>query len=93
MRVPVSFTPARFNTGANEEEMQIVTSTGPYVITWNFRRVKLGHREYSMREYQQKVVADNFRYGQSRSIIVTLPDDGKPGRGCLYREDGASQRK
>ncbi|KAF9217590.1 hypothetical protein BGZ59_002701 [Podila verticillata] len=75
MRAPVSFTPARFNTGANEEEMQIVTSTGPYVITWNFRRVKLGHREYSMREYQQKVVADNFRYGQSRSIIVTLPDD------------------
>lgn len=77
MKAPVSFIPARFNTGINEEEMYIVTSTGPYVITWNFRRVKLGHREYSMREYPQKVVADNFRFGQSRSIIVALPDDGK----------------
>ncbi|KAG0361095.1 hypothetical protein BG005_009203 [Podila minutissima] len=75
MKAPISFTPARFNTGINEEEMYIVTSTGPYVISWNFRRVKLGHQEYSMREYHQKVVADSFRYGQSRSIVVALPDD------------------
>lgn len=59
--------------------MYIVTSTGPYVISWNFRRVKLGHQEYSMREYHQKVVADSFRYGQSRSIVVALPDDGESG--------------
>ncbi|KAG0343285.1 hypothetical protein BG000_000004 [Podila horticola] len=77
MAAPVSFTPARFNTGINEEEMYIVTSTGPYVISWNFRRVKLNHREYSMHKYHQNVVADSFRYGQSRSIVVTLPDDVK----------------
>ncbi|KAF9915200.1 hypothetical protein BX616_006693, partial [Lobosporangium transversale] len=76
MKEAVSFTPARFNTGKNEEEKTIVTSTGPYVITWNFRRVKNGHyNEYQIKHYSDNVVADNFKYGQDRSIIVALPDD------------------
>ncbi|KAF9193546.1 hypothetical protein BGZ51_009541 [Haplosporangium sp. Z 767] len=75
MREPVSFTPARFNTGVNELEKAIVTSTGPYVITWNLRRVCLGHYEYQIKKYADNVVADNFKYGQDRSIFVTLPDD------------------
>ena len=41
MNTPVSFTPAHFNTGTSEEKL-IITSTGPYVITWNFRQVKNG---------------------------------------------------
>lgn len=41
MGVEVSFTRARFNTGESDEKY-IVTSTGPYVVTWNFRRVKAG---------------------------------------------------
>jgi hypothetical protein len=76
MKTPLSFTPARFNVGINEEEKTIVTSTGPYVITWNFRRVKLGHKEYQIKEYADTVVADNFKYGQDRSIIVALPNEG-----------------
>lgn len=77
MKQPVSFTPARFNTGVNEEEKTIVTSTGPYVITWNFRRVKNGHYDYQIKQYADNVVADNFKFGQDRSIIVALPHDGK----------------
>ena len=70
---PVSFTPARFSTGQSEERA-IITSTGPYVVTWNLRRVKQGHLyDYQIRKYEDKVVADNFRYGQDRSIVVTLP--------------------
>lgn len=70
---PVSFTPARFSTGQSEER-SIITSTGPYVITWNLRRVKAGHLyDYQIRKYEDTVVADNFRYGQDRSIVVTLP--------------------
>jgi hypothetical protein len=38
----VSFTPARFNTNQNEEEKSIITSSGPFVVTWNFRKVKQG---------------------------------------------------
>ncbi|KAG0091073.1 hypothetical protein BGZ92_001573 [Podila epicladia] len=75
MKQPVSFTPARFNTGVNEEEKTIVTSTGPYVITWNFRRVKNGHYEYQIKQYSDNIVADNFKFGQDRSIIVALPHD------------------
>lgn len=75
MRQAVSFTTARFNTGVNEAEKTIVTSTGPYVITWNFRRVKNGHYEYQIKQYADNVVADNFKFGQDRSIIVALPHD------------------
>ncbi|KAK3812500.1 MAG: cytoplasm protein [Linnemannia elongata] len=75
MRQAVSFTTARFNTGVNEAEKTIVTSTGPYVITWNFRRVKNGHYEYQIKQYADNVVADNFKFGQDRSIVVALPHD------------------
>ncbi|KAG0348608.1 hypothetical protein BG004_004736 [Podila humilis] len=75
MKQDVSFTPARFNTGENEEEKAIVTSTGPYVITWNFRRVKNGHFDYQIKQYADNVVADNFKFGEDRSIIVALPHD------------------
>ncbi|KAJ3117592.1 hypothetical protein HDU96_006190 [Phlyctochytrium bullatum] len=75
MGFPVAFTPARFNTGTDEER-SIVTSTGPYVITWNFRRIKQGKLDdYTIKKYNQTVVADNFKYGQDKSIIVALPED------------------
>ena len=60
----IKFTPARFNiTSSNdEEEASIVTSTGPYVITWNFRRVKQGKLyDYTIKQYHETIVADNFR--------------------------------
>lgn len=70
-----SFTPARFSTGQSEERA-IITSSGPYVITWNLRRVKQGHLyDYQIKKYDDVVVADNFRYGQDRSIVVTLPEN------------------
>lgn len=70
-----SFTPARFSTGQSEER-SIITSSGPYVITWNLRRVKQGHLyDYQIKKYEDTVVADNFRYGQDRSIVVTLPEN------------------
>ncbi|ORY35530.1 cytoplasm protein [Naematelia encephala] len=70
---PVSFTPARFNTGMNEAEKTIVTSTGRYVITWNFRRLKQGRfDDYQIKQYDSKVVADNFKFGADKNIIVAL---------------------
>lgn len=72
---PILFTPARFNTGVGEEERAIITSTGPFVVTWNLRRVKLGHLyDYQLRRYDAPVVADNFSFGHDRSILVTLPN-------------------
>ncbi|KAI9103805.1 cytoplasm protein [Phlyctochytrium arcticum] len=71
----VSFTPARFSTG-DSEEGAIITSTGPHVIRWNFRRVKAGKLyDYTIKTYADTVVADNFKYGQDRAMIVTLPEN------------------
>jgi hypothetical protein len=52
MEGKVNFTPARFNVGESDEERSIVTSTGPYIITWNFRKVKQNKlKEYTMKKY------------------------------------------
>ncbi|GBB93469.1 hypothetical protein RclHR1_02180011 [Rhizophagus clarus] len=76
MEHDVNFTPARFNTGEQALEKTIVTSTGPFVITWNFRRVKQGKLyDYQIKRYSDNIVADNFKYGQDKSIVVTLPHD------------------
>lgn len=72
---PISFTPAKFNTGEDMEKT-IVCSTGEYVIKWNFRRVKSGYlKDYTINKYPHKVVADSFRYGSDKKVIVTLPND------------------
>jgi len=36
----VEFTKAHFDIGLNSEEHWIVTSTGPFIIKWNFRHLK-----------------------------------------------------
>ncbi|KAH8919903.1 VID27-domain-containing protein [Atractiella rhizophila] len=69
----VSFTPAKFNTGKDLKESSIVTSTGPFVLTWNVRRVINGHTEYRISKFNDNVVAENFRFGGDKEIIVTLP--------------------
>ncbi|KAJ2354586.1 Vacuolar import and degradation protein 27 [Coemansia sp. RSA 2618] len=79
MGAPISFTPAKFNQAPDgqDAEKTIVTSTGPFVVTWNLRRVLGTGRgdAYHIKQYQDVVVADNFRFGQDRSIVVTLPND------------------
>ncbi|KAJ2060293.1 Vacuolar import and degradation protein 27 [Coemansia sp. S146] len=79
MAAPISFTPAKFNQSpdGNHSEKTIVTSTGPFVITWNLRRALGTGRgdAYHIKQYADVVVADNFRFGQDRSIVVTLPND------------------
>lgn len=72
LKMPISFTQAKFNTGQGDER-NIVTSTGPFVITWNFRRVKQGKLyDYQIRQYDDTVVADNFKFGEDKNIIVAL---------------------
>lgn len=71
----VSFTTAHFNTGASMER-SIVTSTGPFIVTWNFRSVKQGKKDsYQVMRFMDNVVADQFAYGNDGKIVVTLPND------------------
>lgn len=86
-KAPLSFTPARFNTGPDEEETTIVTATGPFVITWSMKKVLAGRRDpYSIKRYAEQVKADDFRFGSDSNIVVALPNEvGVVARRALKR--------
>lgn len=77
----VNFTTARFNTG--ESEVWIVASTGSYVITWNFNRVKSGQLQaYTMKREKDNVIVENRfaslpknQSGIDAPILVVTPDN------------------
>ena len=80
---PLKFTPAKFNAGISEAERSIITSSGEYVVAWNFRKVKNGQLDAytikrcvertwpraDVRRYDQEIVADSFRFNQDRDIV------------------------
>ena len=72
----LAFTPAHFNTGEGKEETTIITSTGPFVITWSLKKVLQGRKDpYSIKRYSEEVKADNFRFGSDKNIVVALPNE------------------
>lgn len=73
---PVSFTPAKFNTGEGAEETSIITASGPYIIEWNLKRVLRGSKDsYKIKRYAEEVKADNFKFGSDKNVIVALPNE------------------
>tara|TARA_R110002060_G_scaffold43729_10_gene55094 strand:- start:381 stop:1784 length:1404 start_codon:yes stop_codon:yes gene_type:complete len=72
----LSFTPARFNTGEGLNETSIITATGPFIVTWNMKKVLRGSKDpYSIKRYAEEVKADNFKYGSDKNVIVALPNE------------------
>ena len=75
-KVPLAFTPARFNAGEGEKETSIVTATGPFIITWNLKKVLNQKKDpYTIKRYSEEVKADNFKYGSDKNVIVALPNE------------------
>jgi len=75
-KAPLSFTPARFNTGVDTNETSIITATGPFIITWNLKKVLAGRKDpYTIKRYAENVMADNFRFGSDKNVIVALPNE------------------
>lgn len=73
---PLSFTPAKFNISQDGKETSIITSTGPYVITWTMKKVLSGEKDaYKIRKYGEDVMADNFEYGSDKHAILMLPNE------------------
>ncbi|KAK4094170.1 hypothetical protein Purlil1_1661 [Purpureocillium lilacinum] len=73
---PISFTPAKFNTGEGTEETSIITATGPYIIEWNLKRVLRGVKgAYKIKRYVEEVKADDFKFGSDKNVIVALPNE------------------
>jgi hypothetical protein len=50
-----------------------VTSTGQYIIAWDFAKVKKGQMDkYEIKKYEDLVVQDNFRFGDDKEIVRPL---------------------
>ncbi|KIY49273.1 VID27-domain-containing protein [Fistulina hepatica ATCC 64428] len=76
MKHDVSFSPARFNRGQGQEENAIVTSTGQYIVAWDFSKVKKGQLDkYEIKMYEDRVIQDDFRFGDDKQIVVALSND------------------
>ncbi|KAJ7180159.1 VID27 cytoplasmic protein-domain-containing protein [Mycena crocata] len=76
MNHDISFSPARFNQSETDAENAIVTSTGQFVIAWDFNKVKKGLLDkYEIKKYEDLVVQDNFRFGDDKEIIVALANN------------------
>lgn len=74
----VRFTKAKFNTGtvANTHERWIATSTGQFVITFDFTQIKKGKRDaYKITDSGESVVRDVFRHNHQNEVIVAQSDD------------------
>ncbi|KAG6837421.1 hypothetical protein H0H93_009515 [Arthromyces matolae] len=66
----------RFNQGPGQEENAIVTSSGQFVIAWDFKKVKKGYLDkYEIKKYEDHVVQDNFKFGDDKEIIVALDNN------------------
>lgn len=73
---PLNFTKAHFNAGIDSREQTIVTSSGPYVVTWSLRQILRGDQSpYLIKRYSDNVAADNFKFGSDRNVIIALNDD------------------
>lgn len=73
---PLSFTIAHFNTGQTSKEQSIVSSSGPFVITWSLKKLLRGDKNaYLIKRYSDIVTADNFKFGSDKNVIIALADD------------------
>ena len=69
----IDFSPAKFNVSADGEENSIITSTGKYVVVWNFISVKAGKLyDYTIKSVDERVVKNEFKFGED-SAVLTYP--------------------
>ncbi|AOA62352.1 Vacuolar import and degradation protein 27 [Komagataella phaffii CBS 7435] len=72
----LSFTKAHFNNGLDSKAQTIVSSTGPYLVSWSLRKLQKGDSHpYLIKKYDSKVIADNFKFGTDKDIILATTDD------------------
>ena len=98
----VSFTPAKFNTGQYSKETSIITATGPYIVEWNLKKLLDSSKSsYMIKRYREDVMADDFKFGTDRNVIVALPNEvnmvgkqalKKPTRQSIAGDFGPSRR-
>eukprot|EP00461_Guttulinopsis_vulgaris_P004495 UN04497 len=75
----VHFTKARFNTGtmSNTQERWIATSTGPFIVTFDFEKIKSGgpRNSYKIKQSDDVIVRDVFRHNHQNEVVVAQSQD------------------
>ncbi|CEP64611.1 Vid27p LALA0_S12e02894g [Lachancea lanzarotensis] len=90
---PIQFTKAYFNTGINQKEQTIVTSTGPFAITWSLKKVLRGDKmSYLIKKYNSLIMEDNFRYGSDNNVILALRDNVKMAKKSKFKAPSAEMK-
>ena len=47
-----------------------MTSSGQFVIAWDFAKVKKGNiSQYEIKKYEDQVVQDSFKFGDDKQIV------------------------
>ncbi|SCV05306.1 LANO_0H04566g1_1 [Lachancea nothofagi CBS 11611] len=91
---PIKFSKAFFNTGLNQKEQTIVTSTGPFAITWSLKKVLRGDKmSYLIKKYNSLIMEDNFRYGSDRNVILALKDNVKMAKKNKFKNPSAEMKQ
>ncbi|KAK2956912.1 putative Vacuolar import and degradation protein 27 [Blattamonas nauphoetae] len=68
----VSFTPAKFDSSLTGQETLIVTTTGPYVVTWSLNGILSGKKtDYKIKRAPSTLVAGGF-VSASRSAVKDI---------------------
>ena len=71
----VRFTPAKFNVDALSRETSIVTSTGNYLVIWDFAKIRRGKLfEYRIKTMDERLLGGEFGYGRDTEIVATMPN-------------------
>ncbi|SCU96344.1 LAME_0F15940g1_1 [Lachancea meyersii CBS 8951] len=90
---PIQFSKAYFNTGLNQKEQTIVTSTGPFAITWSLKKVLRGDKmSYLIKKYNSLIMEDNFRYGSDNNVILALKDNVKMAKKSKFKSPTAEMK-
>lgn len=71
----IRFTAAKFNIDQMDRETSIVTTTGNYMIIWNFNKVKAGKLfDYKIMRMDNYLLGAEFEHGRDTEIVATMPN-------------------
>lgn len=73
----VNFTRATFNTGSDDEEKWIFTSTGPYAIVWSLKGILKGSgsSSYRIQKLSGDIVSGSFRHNFGDQVLAATQQD------------------
>ena len=70
----IRFTGAVFSTGEHSRENFIITSSGNFLVIFNFSSIKRNSLfDYKIKQFKEKILSCEFKYGTESSAVLTMP--------------------